>query len=219
MTQRLEKNSHGAVIDVLETRYLDYFSRYFPLIVPISNHTAFPIDEMDYAGIIITGGGDLPNTSYSKNHLSVNKNHLAVKKYDFQSMILKKAVQEKKKIIAICYGLYLVNDSFGGRVTWDVHHQNDHRRPGMHHPIQLNNKHIPQTEAMVNHYHHQGIEIGQLGNGLEIIAWDSDSGLVEACFHNELPILCFQWHPERPSPDSKINHTIVSHFLSGGLSI
>ena len=46
-----------------------------------------------------------------------------------------------------------------------------------------------------NHYHHQAIDT--LADGLTITMLDAEDGTIEGFMHDELPILGYQFHPDR----------------------
>jgi putative glutamine amidotransferase len=63
-----------------------------------------------------------------------------------------------------------------------------------------------------NSFHNQGVTIATLGRALRPIA-TSDAGVVEALYHEHLPILGFQWHPERESPDPVTGSKLFLRWL------
>jgi len=71
-------------------------------------------------------------------------------------------------------------------------------------------------KAKVNSFHNYGITKKDLSKSLEAIA-STEQGVIEAVYHPNLPILGLEWHPERLSPDDKINDLIIDSFLAGGL--
>lgn len=217
ITQRLESRNSGQPVDVLEHNYLDYFSKYFSRITPLNNHPSVFREPLECDVLIISGGGDLPNRFWNSARLSDEEDRLAEKRYDIQARLLKSALQDGKKIIAICFGMQLVNVFLGGEVTWNIHDQAPDRRPRMDHTIRVTARCPFASKAelrRVNSYHHQGIRANQLHDDLNAWAMDADYDVVEAASHRTHPLLCLEWHPERQSPDTDFNQHILERFLA-----
>lgn len=215
ITQRLERNRHGDVVDVLERSYLEYYGKFVERIQPLPNlHRALSSD-FDYEGLIISGGGDLPNHFLSDENLSPGEDTLAEEKFDVQSKYLDEAFRDGKKILAVCYGMMLANVYLRGTLTYDVHHGDLSRQPRMNHEISIQND--PWTDGVsktfVNNYHRNGITANDLSCDLVPLAIDEGFGLVELARHKSKKLLCIQWHPERTSPDDEFNRRLLQSFF------
>jgi putative glutamine amidotransferase len=218
ITQRLERNRHGDVVDSLERSYLAYFGKLFPSIAVVSNYGFVP-DPSDYQGLLLSGGGDLPNRLMG-GQLSPPEDELAEEKYEIQSNWLANALARRKQVIAICYGMHLVNAFLGGRVIHDVHQGALERRPGQPHEVMLSHQcslDWPSQSVMVNGYHNHGVTSKTLSPDLAPVAIDMPYDVVEAARHVSLPVLALQWHPERASPQPEINRLLIERFLAGEL--
>jgi gamma-glutamyl-gamma-aminobutyrate hydrolase PuuD len=168
-------------------------------------------------GLLLSGGGELPSALVDGQNLEPSTEPLIAERYRVQRQFLECALEREKPVIAVCYGSYLVNDHFGGRLTWNVHKGAARRAPGRPHEIRVEPGLIPGCEtkrASVNSFHHQGIVRGQLATELDVICCDEPFDIVEAARHRSRPILCIQWHPERPSPDEQFNRAMIESFLS-----
>ncbi len=217
VTQRLETNRHGDRIDVLEQAYARYFAEFLGPLVPLPNLDSAIGHVEQCEGLLLSGGSELPSALVDGQHLEPSAEELIAERYRVQRQFLECALEREKPVIAICYGWYLVNDHFGGRLTGNVHRGEARRRPGLPHEIRVEPRLIPGCETertSVNSYHHQGIVRGQLATELEVVCCDEPFDIVEAARHGSRPILCMQWHPERPSPDEHFNRTIIESFLS-----
>jgi len=217
ITQQLDRNIHNEIVDVLERSYLDYYSQFFPRLVPISNHPALSIGDEDFDGLLVSGSGELPDRFYTNDHPVIENADLREQKFNIQSKILNTALGRGRKVLAICFGMQLVNVHFGGKVTWDVHQGAPERKPRRNHEIAFQSaarlKHGMQ-KGNVNSYHNQGIKPEQVAEGFEILALDPEFNVVEAMIHKTYPLLALQWHPERSSPDEKLNQKLIQHFLT-----
>ena len=70
-------------------------------------------------------------------------------------------------------------------------------------------KEVFGTEIInVNSYHHQVLD--KIAKGLVPIAWSAE-GYCEALIHESLPIMYFQWHPERMQ-NEEVGKTIFNAF-------
>jgi putative glutamine amidotransferase len=215
ITQRLEFSRYGDRIDSLEQRYIEYFSPLVGALAPINNLPGVQPPDLPFDGVIITGGGELPNRFLGEDRLSAADNLLAEDKFAVQSRLLADAIAAGRRVIAVCYGLHLINAVCGGRLTWNVHGGLAERKPGAHHDI-LITKAMPGVHpdtVRVNSYHNQGIRTADLGRDLTAAALDTACDLVEAAVHRSGLVLGLQWHPERPSPDDDFNRRMLKAFM------
>lgn len=212
LTQRLELNAHGDFVDSLEHNYISYFSDFGLCLRPLSNFSR-KHNFSDYDGLILTGGGDMPGSLCEGHSLSLEADGVAYSKYNIQRAFLEDALSRGKKVLAICYGAYLVYTYFGSMVTCGVHGSGA-REPGTNHKIELLDEGGREMKhAWVNTYHNDGIRVENLPQSFHLFARDAEFDLVEGARHKDLPVLCLQWHPERRSPDTAFNQKIISKFL------
>lgn len=215
ITQRLERNRHGHAVDVLEHAYLHYFARFCGCITPLSNATK-PTSALDKCDLlIVSGGGDLPGRFHNSG-LNNPDDALAEQRFAMQSGAVQTVLANGGRVLAICYGMQLVNVLLGGQLAWGRMANESARRPGLDHRIRIhpeNRLGMRDRSTTVNHYHHHAITTDQLAAGFQPLALDPDFGTVEAALHDSLPLLCLQWHPERPSPDDSFNFRLLESFF------
>jgi putative glutamine amidotransferase len=172
-------------------------------------HFLASIDMADYDGLLLPGGGDIDPHFFHKKNNGSRGIDFSLDMLQFELLDL--FVHAKKPVLGICKGLQIINVFFGGNVIQDLPTSKLHAWDGEDkvHPTTS----VPGTfisclygkTLMVNSAHHQGI--GALGKNLFTAQASCDS-VVEAFYHESLPILAVQWHPERMSFHKKRNDTV-----------
>ncbi len=161
----------------------------------------FNIDAFD--GLLLPGGYDVSPERYGER---TAENVLTNPVLDeLQFYVLDCFVRAGKPVLGICRGHQLLNVYFGGTLIQDI----DGACKAVHTPDDWKNDKVHmtrtdrtswlaklygKTEIITNSAHHQAVK--KIGDGLEACQWGED-GLIEACFHRDLPIISVQWHPER----------------------
>lgn len=187
-----------------------------PIILsPVNNGLHEIADLID--GLLLSGGDDLLPEYYGED-ISVPVEMLKfVKKErsDFEIAILKEITKQKKPVLAICYGMQLVNVAFGGSLYQDVSFQ---VKEALNHRERMHNIKIfrPKifnlqlTTFSVNSSHHQAVK--RVADGFDVFA-ASDDGIVEGIYKKDYPFfICVQWHPERTFYD-KLSLGIFNSFI------
>jgi putative glutamine amidotransferase len=122
-------------------------------------------------------------------------------------LLLQDAYNMHKPILAICFGLQILN-------VWRTGTLRQHLGTGVPHTGNSNFRHAvgidPEsqlakivglgsagTELRVNTSHHQAVD--QPGDGLRVVAWSKDDCVVEAVESTSPDhfVVAVQWHPER----------------------
>lgn len=161
-----------------------------PLILPMGIQKDDILLEL-CDGFLITGGTDiLPKFFGQKNNGSDDDGNEEMDLTD--QVVVDYAVKNKKPLIGICRGHQSLNVFLGGTLIQDI--GNSHRNT-RHDVKTIKNRLINFPEVInVNSYHHQVVD--KIPKELIPIAW-SEEGYCEALVHTSLPIMSFQWHPER----------------------
>ena len=174
----------------------------------------------DYDGLILPGGGDIAPPLFG----AANEGSRDIdEQLDcLQLRTLDSFIRAEKPILGICKGLQIINVHFGGTILQDlpeasqlVHayappqptapSANLHNKlPAIRkngdkiHPTKAAGGTFPErlygSSPITNSAHHQGI--GAVGDGL-LVAQYSHDFVIEGIYHERLPILGVQWHPER----------------------
>jgi putative glutamine amidotransferase len=168
-------------------------------------------------GIVLPGSpADVnPERYHSKSRPGTAKADLARENTDLT--LLRHCFAEGKPVLAICYGVQILNVYLGGSLIQDIsselggtfRHSWDGREQGEPEPfhgITLQEKSWMAEAAggfrtQVNSSHHQSIR--EPGAGLHVVAHASD-GVIEGVewIRDENWVLGVQWHPERMTDDA-----------------
>jgi putative glutamine amidotransferase len=180
-----------------------------PVLLPCAAPAADGIPERMLDGIdglLLSGGRDLNPRFYGEKILNRKVILLPELKQGFDLALVKSALKRKMPILAICYGVQLINVALGGSLFQDIASQlksaANHRQGG--HKIRivrgtLLHRIINKEYITANSFHHQAIKTP--GGNLAVNARAADD-VIEGV---ELPggfCLGLQWHPER-MPDKK----------------
>ena len=161
----------------------------------------------EFDALLLPGGGDIDPKLLNEPDLGSRNIDTELDILQFQALDL--FVKNKKPILGICKGFQLINLYFGAALIQDL------PMPSIH-PVTADGKDsyhevtsrpfpplpglyphsVPRfpEKLIVNSAHHQGI----LQNGRSVFPFQTaPDGISEAFLHEELPIVAFQWHPER----------------------
>lgn len=214
ITQREATDSYGELVDVLETRYIEYFSKLGITVSPVSNFfsdrgESLLKNEMSDA-LILTGGGELPPQFYREQRGRGRQPH----RDETEQLLIEQFRAQGKPILAICRGMQYINGLMGGKIS-----RLDSLR--MPRPVKIDHPVVLAGEQwLVNQYHNDGIFLADLAPGLEVLAVDHDNDVVEAFTLPGEHILALQWHPERPFKDQRTERKtaeMVRSFLETGV--
>jgi putative glutamine amidotransferase len=141
-------------------------------------------------------------------------------------MLLEVALERKKPILAICFGMQSLNVFMGGTLIQDIpsakpetaiRHMDPESEGRPSHDVVILPGSIlatlaPEEQPRVNSTHHQALD--RLGSGLEVIARAPD-GIVESVrgTAGDGFILGVQWHPEKSFGYDALSKNIFELFL------
>ena len=159
-----------------------------------------PEPEPDrFAGLILSGGGDVDPALYGEENISCFGVDRARDEAEWK--LIEAYVRAGKPILGICRGHQVLNVYFGGSLIQHLPNAEAHvptREGDAAHETRAAAGSFPAQlygeRFRVNSAHHQGID--RLAPELEAVQWAPD-GVIEACRHCSLPIWSVQWHPER----------------------
>lgn len=173
-------------------------------------------------GLVLPGGGDVDPGWYGRprHPQTHNVNH---RRDRFELRLLEVALERDMPVLAICHGMQILNVCFGG--TLDQHladnperidHDHDNPAPVPHHGLRVKDRSrlaqiFGRTSTGVNSHHHQGV--GELGTGLEEVAW-ADDGVLEAVIsRNHSWVVGVQWHPEVMAPKDPVQLSLFEALV------
>lgn len=161
----------------------------------------------EFDALLLPGGGDIDPRLLNEPDNGSRNIDTELDIIQFQALDL--FVKNKKPVLGICKGFQLIELYFGAKLIQSL------PLPSMH-PVQedgedsfhaVNSLPFPPLQTLsakcpfsfpeklfVNSAHHQGI----IENGKPLFPFQTaPDGIAEAVLHESLPILAFQWHPER----------------------
>lgn len=174
------------------------------------------------AGLILPGGGDIDPSWYGRpQHSRTTK--ISHRRDQFESTLLKEALDRDLPVLAICHGMQLLSVHFGG--TLDQHLADDPTRidhdpsdptPGPVHKVHVDDDSrlaeiFDGTEIAVNSSHHQGLQ-GAPGP-LEEVAWAEDGVLESVISRDHSWVIGVQWHPEAMAASDEVQEQLFEAFV------
>jgi len=177
-----------------------------PPIISVEEIETF-LDFFD--GILLSGGLDVQPGLYGDRPGFTTK--VGPFRDEFEIELVKKAVEKRKPLFAICRGIQVLNVALGGTLIQEIqkvsslkhtwHSGGEVEVPWWMptHDVEIDQNSllykIFQSKILkVNSFHHQAIK--NLGKGLIATAFASD-GIIEAVEHIKHPFCVgVQWHPE-----------------------
>ncbi|MBD5545198.1 MAG: C26 family cysteine hydrolase domain-containing family [Lachnospiraceae bacterium] len=180
------------------------------------------VSAKDYELLLLPGGGDIHPSFF--NQTNTASRNLDYELDQAQFKLLDRFVKAEKPVLGICKGMQLINVYFGGNILQNMNADqlaiHSYQEEDSYHLIFLNTlSSIPLKigfpffpgKMLVNSAHHQCID--HLGQGLTTLQYSLDY-VPETIAHINLPVLGFQWHPERLDYNGKNSlHPFLHHFL------
>ena len=129
-------------------------------------------------------------------------------------------------ILAICFGMQVLNVSRGGTLIQDIatqiagaiKHEQGAPRERKSHPVTLLAESMiadlaAAEELLVNSHHHQAV--ASIGRDLIAVAWSPD-GLVEGLEdpRTDRYVVAVQWHPELGWKEDAFSQKLFAHFIN-----
>ena len=189
-----------------------------PFMIPI-NHNAKDAAELVRLldGLIIIGGADI-HPSFYKEPARHKIKPMYRGRTRFDMNLYRIAHRHKVPILAICYGMQLLNVIYGGSLYQDIKKQvrgarNHQSRRSPIHMVHLEEgselaRILGKKDFPVHSHHHQAVK--KLGHSLRAIGYSPD-WVVEAV-EGPPRTMAVQWHPERQERDP-IQKKLFTHFI------
>jgi len=141
-------------------------------------------------------------------------------------LIIAAAERRRLPLLAICFGMQVLNVSRGGTLIQDIasqipmaikHQQGVPRDRASHNVPIVQDSRIgrltTQPDLLVNSHHHQAVEA--MGENLSAVSRSSD-GLIEAIedTRSDRFIVAVQWHPELGWRDDQFSQQLFKNFVN-----
>jgi putative glutamine amidotransferase len=189
-----------------------------PMLLPIN---PFPRDAARLLrhidGLVFVGGADIPPSFYGEKPTRKVQPMYRGRTY-FEIWLYRAARRKNIPVLAICYGMQLLNVIHGGTLHLDIPSEvkdsaaHRSRREPLHRvtvqPGSLTQRIFRRASFVVHSDHHQAVK--KLGRGLRVTAV-SDDGIPEAIEGPER-VIAVQWHPER-QPRDPVQRRLFRHFI------
>lgn len=178
----------------------------------------------DYDGLLIPGGFDVSPEFYHQEMNGSYAEGMNKQLDELQLYYIDQFVKTLKPILGICRGHQLLNVYFNGTLIQHLPNYEKHSSPDFQddqvHEVYSDEDNV-FTELYgkrfyVNSSHHQAVD--KLGEGLHV-ALRCPDGTIEAMYHEQLPIIGVQFHPERmcfeKSRDDTVDGSkIIDYYLT-----
>lgn len=161
-----------------------------------------PKNLESFAGLLLTGGGDVLSSFYNCN---IDCRSVNVLRDVNEFKILDYFIKRNIPILGICRGMQLINVYLGGTLKNVYKHQSPTGQD-VFHPIS-STCNLFKDLPMVNSNHHQCVDV--LFDGAKDVAFANDNTPEGFLFKN---VLAVQYHPERMS--SKAIDVIYGKFAN-----
>jgi putative glutamine amidotransferase len=197
-------------------------------LIPNSDYIEAVVEGLD--GILLPGSdsdvdplryGEQPSPGLGSVHTIKDETDL---------MVIAAAEKERIPLLAICFGMQVLNVSRGGTLVQDIrsqlpdaikHEQGAPRdRPSHNVSLRPGSKLARVSAAddlVVNSHHHQAVD--KVGRDLIATAWTSD-GIIEAIEdpRPERFVVAVQWHPELGWRDDLCSQRLFRSFVAEALA-
>ncbi|HEX9114333.1 MAG TPA: gamma-glutamyl-gamma-aminobutyrate hydrolase family protein [Nitrospirota bacterium] len=176
-------------------------------------------------GFIFTGGDDIDPRFYKEKPLAGARMTFSPDgRTRFEIGLFKAAAKAKKPLLAICYGVQLVNVALGGRLYQDISQQVPH--PIKHGPARAGEKVFHDVDILegtmlsrilgaprirVRSAHHQSVK--NPGRGLHLSAVARDRVIEALEPRTNQFLIAVQWHPEK-TPNDRYSRKLFEAFIS-----
>ena len=193
-------------------------------LIPHTEYIDAVVDGLD--GILLPGSdSDVDPLRYGQQpHPALGEVHKIKDETDL--LLIDAAERKQLPLLAICFGMQVLNVSRGGTLVQDIRaqlpealkHEQGAPRDRPSHSVKVGagsrlNEIIKTEDLLVNSHHHQAIEM--LGADLVETAWSPD-GVIEA-FEDPRPdrfVVAVQWHPELGWQSDRFSQRLFNSFVA-----
>ena len=193
-------------------------------LIPHTEYIDAVVDGLE--GILLPGSdSDVDPLRYGQQpHPALGEVHKIKDETDL--LLIDAAERKQLPLLAICFGMQVLNVSRGGTLIQDIRsqlpealkHEQGAPRDRPSHSVKVGggsklNEILKTEDLLVNSHHHQAIEM--LGADLVETAWSPD-GVIEA-FEDPRPdrfVVAVQWHPELGWQSDRFSQRLFNSFVA-----
>lgn len=192
-----------------------------PVILP--DHEDDPAAIANYLarldGLLMPGGADIPPAEYGEEpHPTVEV--LDEHRFRFEKALGKAWIEQTDKpLLGICLGSQWISVLHGGSLVQDIPSEIGGNHRGIKHPVVLEpgsrlQQIFGEAEIEVNSWHHQAVDVSDLGRNLRVAARGAD-GVIEATETTDPRrfLIGVQWHPEKMLPGDVRQAKLLTAFV------
>jgi putative glutamine amidotransferase len=202
-----------------------------PILIPLIPHEEYIasiVEGLD--GILLPGCDTDVDPSYYGEDPHPRLGVVIPEKDQTDLLVLTEAERLNLPVLAICYGIQVLNVSRGGTLIQDIEsqvencikHQQGRPVTRNSHSIRIDDDCLLSSiadsdeggrDVKVNSHHHQAIR--ETGTDLRAIAWAND-GIVEGIqdVRPDRFVLGVQWHPELSWANDRISRAVFDSFVA-----
>ena len=193
-------------------------------LIPHTEYIDAVVDGLE--GVLLPGSdSDVDPLRYGQQpHPALGEVHKIKDETDL--LLIDAAERKQLPLLAICFGMQVLNVSRGGTLIQDIRsqlpealkHEQGAPRDRPSHSVKVGagnklNEILKTEDLLVNSHHHQAIEM--LGADLVETAWSPD-GVIEA-FEDPRPdrfVVAVQWHPELGWQSDRFSQRLFNSFVA-----
>lgn len=193
-------------------------------LIPHTEYIDAVVDGLE--GVLLPGSdSDVDPLRYGQQpHPALGEVHKIKDETDL--LLIDAAERKQLPLLAICFGMQVLNVSRGGTLIQDIRsqlpealkHEQGAPRDRPSHSVKVGagnklNEILKTEDLLVNSHHHQAIEM--LGANLVETAWSPD-GVIEA-FEDPRPdrfVVAVQWHPELGWQSDRFSQRLFNSFVA-----
>lgn len=193
-------------------------------LIPHTGYIDAVVDGLE--GVLLPGSdSDVDPLRYGQQpHPALGEVHKIKDETDL--LLIDAAERKQLPLLAICFGMQVLNVSRGGTLIQDIRsqlpealkHEQGAPRDRPSHSVKVGagnklNEILKTEDLLVNSHHHQAIEM--LGANLVETAWSPD-GVIEA-FEDPRPdrfVVAVQWHPELGWQSDRFSQRLFNSFVA-----
>lgn len=205
ITQRVEEvAAYGERRDCLDQQWFVLLEQLGMVPVPIPNsleNTAAWVDAMALDGFIFSGGNDLAQLP--------NPSRPAPERDATEAAVLAHAREQSLPVLGVCRGLQMMNTWLGGHLVPVKGHV-----ATRHSVTALGENPLFFPYIEVNSFHDWAIPAAGVAEALQPCIQTAEGG-IEAVTHWSQPWIGIMWHPERETPFTKADITLITQLFKG----